>query len=73
MKILSKLLLYLAYTWFVLFATVAFVGILLTATKQGIFEALWILSPFNVSNFIVTAICLTPGFLLLKLSEKVSH
>ncbi|WGI22300.1 hypothetical protein [Amylibacter sp. IMCC11727] len=43
------------------------------AVKEGLWAALQMLSPFNVSNFIVTAITLAPGIALITWGQKLKE
>jgi len=41
------------------------------ANKEGLWAAVQMLSPFNVANFIVTAITLAPGIALITWGQKL--
>ena len=58
-------------------AGLVLLGLAGIAMTDGVWAAVQTLSPFNVANFIVTAITLAPGILLItwgqKLKEKQSR
>lgn len=43
------------------------------AMKEGLWAALQMLSPFNVINFIATAITLAPGIALINWGQKLKE
>jgi hypothetical protein len=65
LKILGYILLYTGV------ALIAF-GILSIWWFEGFGAAQEVLSPFNVINYIATALTLAPGFLLIWASEKLN-
>ncbi|PWE34643.1 hypothetical protein DD563_00755 [Pelagicola sp. LXJ1103] len=46
-------------------------GLFGIAMADGVWAALQTLSPFNIANFIVTAITLAPGILLITWGQKL--
>jgi hypothetical protein len=63
----------LGYIWLVLAGLLILVGIVGVWMKEGFSGVQNLLSPFNVANFIVTAITLAPGIGLLMLSDKLQN
>lgn len=61
----------LGYIWLVLAGLLILAGIMGVWMKDGFSGVQYLLSPFNVANYIVTAITLAPGIGLLTLSDKL--
>lgn len=61
----------IGYIWLVLAGLLIFAGIIGVWMNEGFSGVQDLLSPFNVENYIVTAITLAPGIGLLMLSDKL--
>ena len=71
MKASIVLLKVLGYIWLTAAALLILAGIAGTWMKGELFAVQELLSPFNVVNWIVTVITLTPGLVALALAEKL--
>lgn len=54
-------------------AALVLLGLAGIAMKEGLWAALQMLSPFNVTNFIATAITLAPGIALIMWGQKLKE
>jgi hypothetical protein len=61
----------LGYVWLVLAGLLISVGIVGVWMKEGFPGVQDLLSPFNVTNYVLTIITLAPGIGLLILSDKL--
>ncbi len=61
------------FIWLVLASLLILTGIVGVWMKEGFSGVQDLLSPFNVANYIVTIITLTPGIGLLMLSAKLEN
>lgn len=70
---MARLVLFLG--WVVLLAGIGLVVVALVgiALRDGIWAALWMLSPFNVINFIVTALTLAPGLAIIAVGQRLAQ
>lgn len=73
MKILAKILKVLGFTWLILAAILILLGIIGTWRTGGFAAVQELLSPFNIVNWLVTALTLAPGLIILMLSEKAEQ
>lgn len=62
---------YLGYLLLAVGIAFILVGLAGIAMNDGIWAALETLSPFNIANFVVTAITLTPGIALITWGQKM--
>ena len=67
----AKLLRGFAYVWFCLAGGLIFVSCVSISYTDGFSKVQEIFSPFNVINFIVTIITLSPGIGAYMLAEKL--
>lgn len=58
-------------TWCYLVGALIFVSLIAVALRDGIGAVGVILSPFNVANFIVTALALAPGLLCIWAADRI--
>ncbi len=61
----------LGYIWLMFASLLISVGIVGVWMKEGFSGVQDLMSPYNVTNYIVTVITLSPGIGLLMLSEKL--
>lgn len=63
----------LGYSWLALTGILIMGGVVMSWMKGGHSGVQALLSPNNVVNWIAMAIVVAPGFVLLKLSEKLKN
>jgi len=68
---MAKAVTYLGYLLLAAGIALVVVGLAGIAMKDGIWAALETLSPFNIANFVVTAITLAPGIALITWGQKM--
>jgi len=73
MKTAAKILKILGFTWLILAAILILIGIIGVWRAGGFGAVLDLLSPFNVANYIATALTLAPGMALLAVSDKLER
>lgn len=73
MKTAAKILKVLGFTWLILAAILILIGIIGVWRAGGFGAVQDLLSPFNVANYIATAITLAPGMALLAVSDKLER
>lgn len=73
MKVWIVLLNGFAYIWLTAAALLILVGIVGTWMKGGFSAVQDLLSPFNITNYIVTAVTLAPGIGALVWAEKLKE
>jgi len=67
---MSKIFKIIGYSWIYLNIGIFFYSIANIWIHSGFAKVQYILSPFNISNYVVTIVVFSPGFLFLWLSEK---
>ena len=72
MKFLSMASKVLGWVWLVLAALLILAGTIGIWMSKGFHGVQELLSPFNVSNYLVMFITIAPGVSLLMLSEKIT-
>lgn len=73
MKFCASICKVIGYIWLVLAGLLIVMGIIGVWINDGFSGVQEILSPFNVVNYIVTAITIAPGLGLLALSDKLKR
>ncbi len=73
MKMVIKIIRGLGYVWVVLASLFIFSGIIGTFMSEGFAGVMDLLSPFNVTNYLITIITLAPGLYLLVWADKLQE
>jgi len=72
MKTLSTILRVLAHAWVAVAGLIILTGTVWIAVQDGVLEALWLFSPFNIWNFALVVALLLPAVVLLEISKKIA-